>query len=172
MCVRMLMVALFIVGKYWKSENIHKIHQEMNEIWIISAKKQKLDKCNLKKYAEPKKKKKRGQIVWCYLFLKEVFSSQRVKRNHNPHFNIYKLVIFISHILQERSLEQRERSTLPKRTWWENERAGAGGQVRARLWTKSSTGFPLKERKIGRKEAGEGERGEGWERKEPSSSAF
>ena len=84
--------------------------------------------------------KGRIQIVWCYLFLKEVFYSQRVKRNHNPHFNIYKLAIFISHILQERSLEQRERSTLPKSTCWENERAGAGGQVRARLWTKSSTG--------------------------------
>ena len=69
MCVRMLMVALFIVGKYWKSENIHKIHQEMNEIWIISAKKQKLDKCNLKKYDMlSQKKKKRGHIVWFYLY--------------------------------------------------------------------------------------------------------
>ena len=58
MCVRMLMVPLFIVGKYWKSENIHKIHQEMNGIWIISAKKQKLDKCNLKKYDTLSQKKK------------------------------------------------------------------------------------------------------------------
>ena len=53
----MLMVALFIVGKYWKSENIHKIHQEMNGIWIISAKKQKLDKCSLRKYDMLRKKK-------------------------------------------------------------------------------------------------------------------
>ena len=28
------------------------------------------------------------------LFLKEEFLSQRFKKNHNPHFNIYKLAIF------------------------------------------------------------------------------
>ena len=67
MCVRMLMVALFIVGKYRKSENIHKIHQEMNGIWIISAKKQKLDKCNLKKY-DTLSQKKKVHTVWFYLY--------------------------------------------------------------------------------------------------------